>query len=269
MNTAIKINIPVVDRDVGGCVVQTFNGRQMHAELKVAKDYTSWAKAQIKRARLVEGRDYLLTQEGEKHASGTKWIAVYHFTIDAGKHIAMMSGTERGFEVREYFIERERVANGLAALPRAPYSVGKTDTLSALEADQLRDMLTAGVKALPHSAQAKAMTQGWAKLKAHFKVTYRQIPRSELPEAMSILARHLAGFDPQPLALPAPQQPEQLLRALDSMHLMASSVADLSSAVFHLVEQRKTGEGLNGGNRQPLGETYAAATAKASVITPL
>lgn len=169
---------------------------------------------------------------------------------------------------RRAVIRRWHQLESEAAQPRIPFSVGKTDTLSAMEADQLRDMLTAGVKALPHNAQAKAMTQGWAKLKAHFKVTYRQIPRAELPEAMSIVARHLAGFDPQPVALPAPPQPEQLLRALDSMHLMASSVADLSSAVFHLVERQK-GEGLNGGNRQPLGETYAAATAKASVITPL
>src|SRR5690606_28048169 len=34
----------------------------------------------------------------------------YHLTIEAGKHIAMMSGTDKGFEVRDYFIECERLA---------------------------------------------------------------------------------------------------------------------------------------------------------------
>ncbi|MFT3720383.1 Bro-N domain-containing protein [Pseudorhodoferax sp.] len=74
------------------------------------------------------------------------------------------------------------------ARSRTPYSVGKTDTLTAAEAGQLRDMLTAGVKEFPASLQGQAMRQGWSKLKSHFGVPYRQIPRAELPEALSLVA---------------------------------------------------------------------------------
>lgn len=111
----MTVNIPIIQREIVGEFVQTFNGRDLHADLGVSKDYTSWVKAQIKRGRLVENRDYLLTQEGEQHPSGTKWKSEYHFTIDAGKHIAMMSGTARGSEVREYFLACERQAR--AAMP--------------------------------------------------------------------------------------------------------------------------------------------------------
>ena len=77
-------------------------------------------RVQIERARLVEGRDYLLTQKGEQLPSGMKYLKEYILTIEAGKHIAMMSGTDKGFEVREYFIECEsRAAQPApAALPQ-------------------------------------------------------------------------------------------------------------------------------------------------------
>ena len=116
----MTVNIPITQRDIVGELVQTFDGRHLHAHLGVAKDYTSWAKAQIKRAKLQENRDYLLTLEGEQHPSGTKWKSEYHFTIDAGKHIAMMSGTARGSEVREYFLACERQARAWVPTVKDP-----------------------------------------------------------------------------------------------------------------------------------------------------
>jgi len=111
----VTINIAINSRQVGSDLISTISGRELHAELGVGKDFTSWAKAQIKRGRFVENRDYVvLTQKGEQLASGTKWMTEYHFTLEAGKHIGMMSGTDRGFEVREYFIECERLAKAMA-----------------------------------------------------------------------------------------------------------------------------------------------------------
>lgn len=111
----MTVGIAITQRDMMGELAQTFNGRALHADLGVGKDYTSWAKDQIKRARLVEDRDFLkLTQKGELSATG-QTRHEYHFTIEAGKHIAMMSGTARGSEVREYFLACERQAR--AAVP--------------------------------------------------------------------------------------------------------------------------------------------------------
>lgn len=110
------VNIQIQNRQLGDELIKTCDGREIHAELGVSKDYTTWAKAQIKRARLVENRDYLLTQQGEQLPSGMKWKSVYHFTLEAAKHIGMMSGTDRGHEVREYFIACERIAKEAGAL---------------------------------------------------------------------------------------------------------------------------------------------------------
>jgi hypothetical protein len=61
-----------------------------------ARDYSTWIKAQVKRCRLVEGRDFIkVTQKGELSSTGQSRLE-YHLTIDAGKHLAMSSNTERG-----------------------------------------------------------------------------------------------------------------------------------------------------------------------------
>lgn len=232
------VNIQIRERQVGDELINTCDGREIHAELGVARDYTTWAKAQIKRARLAENRDYLLTQEGEQLPSGTKWKSVYHFTLDAAKHISMMSGTDRGHEVREYFIACERAAKGLKALPQLPYAVGSNDKLNACEQDELRGMLTKAAQELPKGSRGSFMLQGWSKLKAHFKVSYRNIPRAEFTEALSIVSRHIAEFRTPLLPAPSPSD-KALLQAMNSVQVMASSVADLSAAVLSLSGQRQ------------------------------
>ena len=86
----------------------TVSARDLHSFLGVGKDFSNWIKKQIERARLLENRDFIkLAQKGV----GGKFDSIeYHLTLEAGKHIAMLSGTEKGFEVREYFIECEKAA---------------------------------------------------------------------------------------------------------------------------------------------------------------
>lgn len=138
----MTINIAINSRQIGDEIIPTTNGRELHQELRVSKDYTSWVKAQIKRGRLIENRDFVvLTQKGENLAGGRP-TSEYHFTLEAGKHIGMMSGTERGYEVREYFLECERRVKS-AAVPavRDARTAALIDALvrqDALEQEQTR-----------------------------------------------------------------------------------------------------------------------------------
>lgn len=109
MNELIKIE----NRRIGdGCPIQTVNARDLHEFLEVKKDFSNWIKKQIERARLVEGRDYTtITVRPFGRAEGNQGVRLeYHLTIEAAKHIAMMSGCDKGFEVRDYFLECERIA---------------------------------------------------------------------------------------------------------------------------------------------------------------
>jgi phage anti-repressor protein len=110
---------------------------KLHAGLGIGKDFTNWIKAQVKRAMLTEGLDFvvlaqkggdsllaqkgensllaqkgensLLAQKGEqKTGRGGHNRLEYLLTLDAAKHIAMLAHTERGAVVRRYFIEAEK-----------------------------------------------------------------------------------------------------------------------------------------------------------------
>ena len=85
--------------------------------------------------------------------------------------------------------------DGVAINPRAVYSVNPGDKLTAEEAESLRLMLKTAADRQPKAKQAALMVQGWSKLKAHFKVGYREIPRHEFSEAVSIIARHTAEWE--------------------------------------------------------------------------
>ena len=111
--------IPINNATIGEEVKQTVNARELHGFLEVGKDFSSWIKVQIYRARLVENRDFIVfTQKGE-NPNGGRPSSEYHLTIESGKHVAMMSGTDKGFEVRDYFIECERRSKQAAADPTA------------------------------------------------------------------------------------------------------------------------------------------------------
>jgi len=103
--------IAIANRPVGPESIPTVNARDLHAFLAVGKDFSNWIKAQVERARLVENRDFvLLAFLGEQTGRGGHNKTDYFLTVDAAKHVAMMSGTDKGFEVRDYFIECERLA---------------------------------------------------------------------------------------------------------------------------------------------------------------
>ena len=107
--------IPIQDTYVKGMETQTANARDIHAALEVKKDFSDWIKQQIKRGMFEKDVDYVVVPLKGEH-NGHNRID-YFFTIDSGKHIAMMSGTVRGKQVRQYFIEVEKRARAIADDP--------------------------------------------------------------------------------------------------------------------------------------------------------
>ena len=110
--------------EIHGAVASAVNARDLHAFLEVKKDFSDWIKKQIERARLLEGRDYIIfPQKGENTGRGRSSLE-YHLTIEAAKHIAMMSGC---FTVPE----PTSVILNLVALPsiRAKKNPAKGDPL--------------------------------------------------------------------------------------------------------------------------------------------
>lgn len=96
---------------IGNEEIPTVDARRLWDFLEIKRKFADWIVDQIERGRFVENRDYVVFHEKVKNpgniASGGRPTTDYHFTLDTAKHIAMMSNTEKGHEVREYFIECE------------------------------------------------------------------------------------------------------------------------------------------------------------------
>lgn len=122
------------------------------------------------------------------------WLA----TIDPGR----IKNPEVRARVIQYQNECDDVLwqywnEGIAINPRATYSMNPDDVLTKEEADTLRQMVEGMAKKLTNDTkvQGKFILQAWSKLKAHFHVSYRQIPRNELTEAVSIINRHTVEWE--------------------------------------------------------------------------
>lgn len=108
---------------------QVVNARELHAFLGVGKDFSNWIKDRIEKYGFEEDVDFcflepgnggalsgssgvcspnLASKNGIKDGRGGHNVKTYLLTLDTAKEIAMAENSERGRQVRKYFIACER-----------------------------------------------------------------------------------------------------------------------------------------------------------------
>lgn len=108
-------------------------------------------------------------------------------------------------------------ANGAAINPRA-FVAGPGDLLTDEEQGVLRAIVKQVAQRLPKEKQAGATIKLWSKLKSHYGVPYRQIPREEFAEAVSLLTRASTEWE----LMEEPQvKPHVALNAAEATELAA------------------------------------------------
>ena len=99
--------VPIRENENGDVVV---NARTLHKELKVKTRFSLWVEQNFKHFK--NGRDFTSVVSTTVVNNGAiRKLDDYALTLEMAKHISMMSGTEKGFEVREYFIQVEKAWN--------------------------------------------------------------------------------------------------------------------------------------------------------------
>lgn len=86
----------------------TVSGRSLHEELEVATLYKDWFP-RICEYGFIEGIDY--TPLNFEHPQNKQLFIDHQLTIDMAKEIAMLQRTEKGKEVRQYFLTIEKAWN--------------------------------------------------------------------------------------------------------------------------------------------------------------
>lgn len=116
MNELIKIE----PREISGATVKTCNARALWAFVESKQDFSTWIKGRIEKYGFVEGEDFTVHKFVDSGSRG-QFIVDYYLTIETGKEVAMVENSNKGREVRRYFIECERRAK--EARPMDPMQV--------------------------------------------------------------------------------------------------------------------------------------------------
>lgn len=95
---------------IGGELIATTNGRDLHRALGVGRKFATWMRTRIKEYGFVKGADYeTFSQIGEKGRPSVEYVV----TLDMAKELAMVENNDQGRQVRRYFIQCERAAKGI------------------------------------------------------------------------------------------------------------------------------------------------------------
>lgn len=91
------------------------SARDLHAALEIKKQFAAWIEYQIESMGLIEAEDFspILVK-----STGGRPSVEYALTIETAKHLAMATRTEKGKQVRAYFIECEKKLSTVTAVPQ-------------------------------------------------------------------------------------------------------------------------------------------------------
>ncbi len=117
--------VQIVPQKIGEESSQTVSARDLHKFLGVKKKFADWIKVQLNRKPVKENRDFIvlwsdplsgiaflreteIKNRTSQSLSASGYQSEYFLTIETAKHIAFMSETDKGDEVREYFLKVEK-----------------------------------------------------------------------------------------------------------------------------------------------------------------
>ncbi|EWJ82563.1 phage antirepressor KilAC domain-containing protein, partial [Staphylococcus aureus] len=96
-----------------------------------------WAEINLKHFK--ENRDFTSVLTSTVVNNGAvRQLEDYALTLDVAKHVAMMSGTEKGFDFREYFIQVEKAWNSPEMIMQRALKIAN-NTINQLETKIERD----------------------------------------------------------------------------------------------------------------------------------
>ena len=85
---------------------QLVNARELHEFLESKQQFINWIQNRIEKYGFVDGEDFLINLLKTPEAG--RPMKEYYLTINCAKEIAMVEGSNKGKQARQYFLECER-----------------------------------------------------------------------------------------------------------------------------------------------------------------
>lgn len=172
---------------------QLCNARDLHAALKVGRDFSTWIKERLTEYGFEENQDYIIfPQNGGKLKQGRgRPTKDYHLTLDTAKELAMVEKTEVGRQIRRYFIQCEKELRQTVShsLPDPYRSRPVAGGLNAEQISVVKAFHRQLVQCAPKEQQARLAVTLWSGIKRKFGTAYKNIAPEYYPEILSLMGR--------------------------------------------------------------------------------
>jgi anti-repressor protein len=106
--------IPVYENDKSERIV---SARDLYSWVQSKQQFADWIKDRIEKYGFEEGNEFFITL-GKTTDNGGRPKKEYYLRLDTAKEIAMLENNEQGKRVRRYFIDVERRAREMFAIPK-------------------------------------------------------------------------------------------------------------------------------------------------------
>jgi phage anti-repressor protein len=183
--------IPVFSGEVSGVPVNLVDARLLHSFLEVARDFSTWIKKRIEEYDFLLNIDYL--EYSPKLGNKGKPRIDYHLTIDMAKELGMIERSEKGRQIRRYFLEMERIAHqsqyGTNQLPEPKTKKALPGGLTPEQQDAIKALVKERAQSLPKNKQAGATVRMWSAIKKKFGASYKAVPPNNFVNIISLVSR--------------------------------------------------------------------------------
>lgn len=134
--TQFETTTPFVEIEIGGEVQLGVDARSLHKTLGSKQDFSTWIKRRISQCQFRENFDFISLHQKVERETGASSRVEYIITADMAKHLGLMEKTPQGHQIREYFIQQEKVARNTM------YGVQVEINKAMLQLEHVKDVLS-------------------------------------------------------------------------------------------------------------------------------
>jgi phage anti-repressor protein len=134
--TQFEAATPFVEIEIGGEVQLGVDARSLHKSLGSKQDFSTWIKRRISQCQFRENFDFVSLHQKVERDTGASSKIEYIITADMAKHLGLMEKTPQGHQIREYFIQQEKVARNTM------YGIQIEINKAMLQIEHVKDVLS-------------------------------------------------------------------------------------------------------------------------------
>jgi phage anti-repressor protein len=182
------------DHSLHGELVQTVNARDLHEGLEIKQRYGNWIAYQIKRAKLVENKDYTSYNNIVTRDTGGTVRIDHYLSLRAAQHVAMMSQSPKAEAYRDYLIacEKQLVQRATPAVKNPAHQM-LIDAIIRLDAIEQRAIAAEQAAAQAKQLAAQAYQEAQMQTVAEF-VFFNHLTAQVPPALHSSFGRYASAY---------------------------------------------------------------------------